>query len=188
MQPTWYRRLFSRRPTPEQRLREQAESGQAEAQFAMGVFLSNAAGESKANDDLAKAAEWYRKAADQNHAFAQFNLGVMYARGQGVAPDPVQAELWLRKAAEQGDAAAQHGLGTRCHQDSLQTNNAQAAQDRIEAYKWFRLASIQGYKGSSAACELITFGMSSPEVAEGIARVDRFTPTQQSKLATPKPS
>jgi TPR repeat protein len=27
---------------------------------------------------------WYRKAAEQGHASAQFDLGVMYANGQGI--------------------------------------------------------------------------------------------------------
>jgi len=35
---------------------------------------------------------------------AQYNLGVMYAKGQGVTQDNVQAVAWYRKAAEQGEA------------------------------------------------------------------------------------
>ena len=30
-----------------------------------------------------EAVEWYRKAAEQGFAFAQFELGVMYAEGRG---------------------------------------------------------------------------------------------------------
>jgi hypothetical protein len=33
-------------------------------------------------------------------AFAQFNLGVRYANGQGVERDPVQAYLWFSLAAQ----------------------------------------------------------------------------------------
>jgi TPR repeat protein len=40
--------------------------------------------------DDAEAARWYRKAADQGHAGAQFNLGAMYADGQSVSQDYVQ--------------------------------------------------------------------------------------------------
>ena len=42
---------------------------------------------------------WYRKAADQGHAGAQNNLGVMYRDGQGVKQDYVQAHKWLNLAA-----------------------------------------------------------------------------------------
>ena len=36
--------------------------------------------------------KWYRLAADQGYAAAQFNLGVMYAKGQGVPQDYVLAQ------------------------------------------------------------------------------------------------
>src|SRR5712691_8471260 len=48
-----------------------------------------------------------RQEAEQGHAEAQFNLGLMYIDGQGVPQDYTQAAQWLRKAAEQGDATAQ---------------------------------------------------------------------------------
>ena len=53
----------------------------------------------------------YRKAAEQGFAEAQYNLGVMYANGQGVRQDYTQAVQWYRKAAEQGLAEAQYNLG-----------------------------------------------------------------------------
>ena len=34
-----------------------------------------------------EAVNWYRRAADQGHADAQFNLGVSYADGEGVPQD-----------------------------------------------------------------------------------------------------
>ena len=42
---------------------------------------------------------------------AQYNLGVCYAKGQGVAKDEVEAVKWYRKAAEQNYAEAQYDLG-----------------------------------------------------------------------------
>jgi len=50
--------------------------------------------------DQVEAVKWYRKAAEQGDADAQFNLGVRYDAGQGVQQD--MAAAWLRKAAEQG--------------------------------------------------------------------------------------
>ncbi len=43
-----------------------------------------------------EAARWFRKAAEQGNGFAQNNLGVMYAQGQGVAKDPALAEKCKR--------------------------------------------------------------------------------------------
>ncbi|HHF3787758.1 TPA: tetratricopeptide repeat protein, partial [Haemophilus influenzae] len=49
--------------------------------------------------------------AEQGDANVQFNLGVMYAKGQGVKQDDFEAVKWFRKAAEQGHAKAQAILG-----------------------------------------------------------------------------
>ena len=51
------------------------------------------------------------QAAEQGFAAAQYNLGLMYANGQGVHQDDAQAVRWYRKAAEQGYAKAQYNLG-----------------------------------------------------------------------------
>ena len=49
--------------------------------------------------------------ADQGDALAQHALGVMHARGRGVAKDAREAVAWWRKSAEQGYAEAQCALG-----------------------------------------------------------------------------
>jgi TPR repeat protein len=49
--------------------------------------------------DYAQAVKWYRLAADQGDADAQFNLGFMYASGQGVPKDYVLAYMWRNLAA-----------------------------------------------------------------------------------------
>ncbi len=65
--------------------------------------------------DYKEAAKWYRKAAEQGDADAQFRLGVMYHEGEGVSQDYTEAAKWSRKAAEQGDASAQINLGVMYH-------------------------------------------------------------------------
>ena len=44
-------------------------------------------------------------------ARAQFNLGVIYAKGQGVMQDYKEALKWYKLAAEQGYVMAQNNLG-----------------------------------------------------------------------------
>lgn len=61
--------------------------------------------------DYSQAYVWFRKAAEQGNANAQYCLGVLYSNGEGVDQDEVEAEAWLRKAAEQGNADAQISLG-----------------------------------------------------------------------------
>jgi len=45
--------------------------------------------------DYAEAATWFSKGADQGHAEAQTNLGVAYARGEGVPQGNVRAYMWF---------------------------------------------------------------------------------------------
>ena len=60
--------------------------------------------------DEVEAVKWFRKAAEQGDARAQFHLGFAYSNGQGVTKDDAEAIKWFRKAAEQGDAEAQEAL------------------------------------------------------------------------------
>ena len=46
--------------------------------------------------------ETTKKAAEQGDAEAQYNLGVMYANGDGLPEDDAEAVRWYRMAAEQG--------------------------------------------------------------------------------------
>jgi hypothetical protein len=52
-----------------------------------------------------------KEAAERGEAWAQVNLGIMYAEGQGVPKDERKAVEWYQKAAEQGVAQAQAILG-----------------------------------------------------------------------------
>ena len=87
--------------------------------------------------DIAQAAAWYEKAAAQGHAKAQFNLGLLYGKGQGVAQDYGQARVWWEKAAAQGDAKAQYALGV------LYDNGHGVAQDYGQARAWWEKAAAQ---------------------------------------------
>ena len=60
--------------------------------------------------DYKEALKWYRKAAKQGDASAQYALGLMYGVGQGVAQDYKEALKWYRLAAEQGNADAKQKL------------------------------------------------------------------------------
>lgn len=172
MTDPWYRRLFSStRVRNSESARSQAASGNAEAQFGLGLRYGSGAGEAL---DFPQAAQWYRKAAEQNHSMAQFNLSVMYSKGQGVPQDETEALVWLRKGAESGDAGAQFTLGTRYHRASLGELKIDPAESRIEAYKWFSLAAKQGYINSDANCERVALTMSREEIKEGNERASLF--------------
>ena len=75
-------------------------------------------------------------------AVAQFNLGVCYSNGLGVAQNYAEAVKWYRKAAVQGQAQAQNNLGV-CYK-----NGQGVAQNYAEAVKWYRKSAEQGYAGA----------------------------------------
>lgn len=80
-----------------------AESGNAEAEFRVGVMYEQGQGIPAAPKE---AANWYRKAADQAYAQAQYALGMLYANGNGVRQDNVQAYMWLDLGSILGVAKA----------------------------------------------------------------------------------
>jgi TPR repeat protein len=65
-----------------------AKQGDAGAQFSLGCMYANGNGVAK---DEAKAAKWFRNAADQDHSGAQYNLGLIYQNGRGGAEDKAKA-------------------------------------------------------------------------------------------------
>jgi TPR repeat protein len=114
-------------------LRNLVHQGDAEAQYELGRRYYD--GEGVAKDTL-EAVKWFRKAADQGHAFAQTGLGRCY--GEGVAKDQVEAVKWYRMAAEQGLAQAKVNLGV------YYRDGVGVAKDEVEAARWFSKAADQG--------------------------------------------
>ncbi|MDZ4816011.1 MAG: tetratricopeptide repeat protein, partial [Verrucomicrobiota bacterium] len=53
-----------------------------------------------------EAVKWYRKAAEQGNASAQFNLGLKYAKGEGVPKDEIEGLAWFILAAVSGEKKA----------------------------------------------------------------------------------
>jgi TPR repeat protein len=156
--------------TDSQAVRGLAQSGDAEAQFAVGLAIASGGNKS----DYAEAAQWFLKAAEQNHIRAQFNLAIMYWKGEGVARDKTLSRMWMSRAAELGDASAQYELGMRQDRLSQDEKAGAALELKIEAYKWVLLAAAQGYSGSRAGCDAVAMNMSHSGVIEGKRRARAF--------------
>src|SRR5205823_5405264 len=86
--------------------------------------------------DFAEALRWY--AAEKGSAEAQFEIGVLYDTGQGVAQDAAEAMRWYRMAADQGLDRAQVQVGApyEC--------GGGVRQNCAEAMRWHRKAAAQG--------------------------------------------
>jgi len=88
--------------------------------------------------DFAIAERLFRPLAEQGNANAQYNLGVMYFKGEGVPQSYPNAVFWYRHAAWQGDASAQLEFGVMCYKGQG------TLQNYAEALTWFRTAADQG--------------------------------------------
>ncbi|MBF0158487.1 MAG: sel1 repeat family protein [Magnetococcales bacterium] len=86
-----------------------ADQGDALSQFDLGEMYYHGhfvQGQSIPKD-YTMAVKWFRLAALQGHAAAQYNLGVRYANGRGVPqPDVIEAYMWFTLAVAQGDPDA----------------------------------------------------------------------------------
>ena len=88
-------------------------------------------------DFAAALAEW-KPLAGSGDARAQYNLGVLFDQGKGVAQDRARAVAWWTKAAAQGMAAAQHNLA-----NSMIAGDG-VEQDYAAAIGWLKQAAAQG--------------------------------------------
>ena len=88
--------------------------------------------------ELRKEFQRVKAKAEKGDASAQFDLGVMYANGDGIAKDKTEAVKWYRKAADQGHPTAQSNLGV------MYDKGNGVAKDEAEAAKWYRKAADQG--------------------------------------------
>ena len=118
-------------------LREQAAAGDPWAQLNLGAAYDN--GLQGLPADAVQAVRWYRAAAEQGLAEAQFNLAHCLATGHGTARDYVTARTWMRRAALQGVADAQFLLGVMLDQGMGGDKDADIARD------WLQQAAGQGH-------------------------------------------
>ncbi|MGH8496567.1 MAG: caspase family protein [Gammaproteobacteria bacterium] len=91
-------------------------------------------GEYEAYDraDYRSALNVWMPAANRGDPEAQTNVGEIFERGLGGAPNYEAARIWYEKAAAQGSARAQFNLGT------LYELGLGVEQDRVAAMNWYR--------------------------------------------------
>ena len=79
-----------------------AAKGIADAQLLYGLFLFSYDTQKSAS----KVVYWWRKAAEQGNAHAQFKLGQAYWEGYGVKRDREEGANWIEKAFDGGSPQA----------------------------------------------------------------------------------
>ena len=78
-----------------------------------------------------EAVKWCRKAAEQGNALAQFNLGGMYFRGEGVPKNDIESYAWFLLAKANGNERASEmisDLEKRLTAEQIEKGQARAAE------------------------------------------------------------
>jgi TPR repeat protein len=142
----------------------------ASADFAAGLAAYN-------RRDFKTALKEFRRLALKGLAKAQYNLGVMYFRGQGVPQDYAKAVEWYRKAADQGHADSQYNLGLMYYKGQG------VPQDYVQAHMWFNLAASrvtgEKHKDYSNARDRVAKRMSSRQVSEAQRLAREWKPKKE---------
>lgn len=99
----------------------------------------NTANQALKSGDYVRAAEEFRKLAEQGNAKAQSHLGYLYYVGEGVPQSYEEAVIWYGKAAVQGDRDAQYNYAV------AYAFGEGIKQDYKEAALWYRRAAEQGH-------------------------------------------
>lgn len=117
-------------------LERQANAGDVLAQHELGLRYLTGRGVSA---DTARGAYWIQKAASQNLASAQFNLGILYYHGWGLDWNPFSAYREFLAAAKRGMVEAEYVMG------QFLTDNLVVPRDWEGARRWVKLAADSGY-------------------------------------------
>ncbi|MFD1086339.1 tetratricopeptide repeat protein [Micromonospora andamanensis] len=116
-----------------------ADLGSAEAAYNLGAIHANAR-------RYAVGLTWYRRAADLGDSAALRMAGIMYATGQGVTADDVEAERLLLAAAATDAGQVSFDLGTLY---------AGQRHDPVLAAQWFLRAVKEGDTRAQRQLELL---------------------------------
>jgi localization factor PodJL len=92
--------------------------------------------------NLPEAVKFLTLAAEKGQAVAQYRLGTLYERGQGVTADPVKAAHWYELSANQGNRKAMHNLAVSY------ASGAAGKKNMAEAARWFAKAAALGLSDS----------------------------------------
>ena len=110
--------------------------------------------------DYATALKEFRSLAEQGNVDAQYNLGLMYAKGKGVTQDYKEAVKWYLIAAEQGYAGAQHNLG------NMYARGEGVTQDEVIAHMWLNISASNGIENVKENIDIVESKMSSEQLVE----------------------
>ena len=118
-------------------LQSRAETGELEAQFALGKLYYYGFCVER---NFAEAIKWFRASANHGHASAQFLLGEAYEKGKGLDRDYTLAAKWYERAAFGGHYLAIYKLS------NLYAHGLGVHKNIIKAYAWNKLIAPRSWE------------------------------------------
>jgi TPR repeat protein len=138
----------------------------APADFAVGLAAYQ-------KGDYAAALKEWQPLAESGSADAQFNVGLLYEAGQGVARSYEEAAKWFARAANQGHVKAQHNLG------AMYGVGEGVQRDYVRAYKWLSLCAAKGDGGCASQRDQVEKKLKPRKLAEAQRLAGEWKPTEE---------
>jgi localization factor PodJL len=152
--------------------------------------------------NLPDAVKYLSQAAQKGHAVAQYRLGTLYERGQGVAADPAKASHWYELSAAQGNRKAMHNLAVFYASRKDMANAARwfakaaalglsdsefnlavlyergdgVPQSLVDAFKWYSIAAVAGDIESKARVGVLQTQLNDTDRATAAKAIEAFHP------------
>ena len=110
--------------------------------FSHAVIADNYEDGLEAHDkgDFETALRLWTPLAEQGDIEVQFNLGMLYADGKGVAQNYKSTVRWYTLSAKQGNYQAQYTLGLMYAQGQV------VAQDYVKAHMWSNIFDLRRFE------------------------------------------
>ncbi len=111
---------------PQKRIEVLADAGNRRAMHTLAMQYAG-------RGDMSGAARWFVRAAEMGYRDSQFNLAVLYERGEGVRQSLVDAYVWYSIAAENNDSEAAKRV--EAIQSQLAPAQLVMAEETIQSFK-----------------------------------------------------
>ncbi len=122
------------------RVAQLAAKGNPAAEAILGLRYLDGTGGTERN--MPQAVKYLTAAAEHGQAVAQYRLGTLYERGDGVTASGAKASHWYQLAANQGNRKAMHNLAV------AYASGSTGKKDMAEAARWFTKAAALGLSDS----------------------------------------
>ena len=154
-----------------QEIQKQAMDGDAVAQNKLARMY--ALGQGGLEPNPLEAAKWFRRSANQGYPRSEYNMGMIYSRGEGVPKSMSESLRWYRKAADQGYVRAQRKLG------DFYAEGVGVPRNYVQAYMWYNLAAAAGDSEARTARGRLSPKMNGSQIAEAQRLSVQFKPQRR---------